>query len=64
MKCEHGLDFECKSGKTKCVPRSSVNNKIQECSDGSDENVENFTCFEYEFSCKTKNDRFNDSEGG
>ena len=42
------FEFECK---TKCVPRSFVNNGVFDCEDGSDEKIQNFVCFEYEFKC-------------
>ena len=51
--CDNATEFECTSGSIKCIPRSSVNNRVQDCSDGSDENIVDFNCFEYEFRCFT-----------
>ena len=51
--CDNATEFKCTSGSVKCILRSSVNNRVQDCSDASDENVVNFTCFEYELKCFT-----------
>ena len=47
--CDNATEFECISGSIKFILRSSVKNRVQDCSDGSDKNVVNFICFEYEF---------------
>ena len=52
--CDSTTEFQCNLKQLKCIPRSSVNNGIQDCENGSDENVVNFVCFEYEFSCMFK----------
>ena len=49
--CDNATEFECTSGNVKCILRSFVNNRVKDCSDGSDENVVDFNCFEYEFEC-------------
>ena len=49
--CDNATEFKCTSGSIKCIPRSSVNNQVPDCSDESDENVVDFRCFEYEFRC-------------
>ena len=49
--CDLATEFKCKSGSITCIPRSSVNNYKNDCLDASDEMVENFTCFEFEFKC-------------
>ena len=51
--CDSATEFECTSGSIKCILRSSVNNQVKDCRDGSDENVVNFKCLEYEFKCYT-----------
>ena len=51
--CDNATEFECTTGSIKCIPRSFVNNQVQDCKDGSDENFLNFNCFEYEFTCTT-----------
>ena len=51
--CDPDTEFECTSGGLKCILRSSVNDHTKDCSDGSDENVMHFDCFEYELSCVT-----------
>ena len=51
--CDPDTEFECTSGNLKCILRSSVNDHTKDCSDGSDENVMHFDCFEYELSCVT-----------
>ena len=49
--CDNATEFKCISGSVKCILRSYVNNRVQDCSDGSDENVLDFKCFKYEFRC-------------
>ena len=50
-KCDPNTEFQCN---LKCIPRSSANNGINDCENGSDENLLNLVCFEYEFKCQTK----------
>ena len=47
--CDPQKEFKCKSGS--CIQRNFVNNQKNNCLDGSDEMVENFTCFQSEFKC-------------
>ena len=54
-KCDLETEFKCNSGNVTCIPRSLVNNNKNDCLDGSDEMVENFTCFEFEFKCLWNN---------
>ena len=45
------MEFRCSQVNLKCIPRNSVNNGINDCSDGSDEKIKTFVCFDYEFEC-------------
>ena len=49
--CDLETEFKCKSGKISCIPRSSVNNGNNDCLNGSDEYVEQFNCYEFEYAC-------------
>ena len=49
-KCDLKIEFQCKSS-PRCIPRRFVNNRENDCLDGSDESVEHFICFEFEFRC-------------
>ena len=44
-------EFKCKTKTPDCIPRSSVNNGISDCNDGSDEKISNLVCYDFEFIC-------------
>ena len=52
LNCNLTSEFQCAHG-YRCIPREMVNDNINDCSDGSDENLHFFEChLENEFRCK------------
>ena len=51
VKCSLETEFKCKTRTTKCIPRSSVNNGVKDCTDGSDEKISDFSCYDFEYTC-------------